>query len=79
MEGCENHEPLRFFIEVNVPRGGQKLAVLRLHHSAILQSAAEANVDLHYITVCFNQLFCMYVSASRRLSELKALRPIYKA
>ena len=26
MEGGENHEPPRFCIKVNVPRGGQKLA-----------------------------------------------------
>ena len=43
-------------IEVNVPRGGQKLAVLRLHHGATLQSAVEATVDLHCKTMCF-QLF----------------------
>ena len=57
MEGGENHEPPRFCIEVNVPRGGRKLAVLRLHHGATLQSAVEATVDLHCKTVCFNQLF----------------------
>ena len=57
MEGGENHEPPRFCIEVNVPRGGRKLAVLRLHHVATLQSAVEATVDLHCKTVCFNQLF----------------------
>ena len=33
MEGGENHEPPMFCIEVNVPRGGQKLAVLQLHQS----------------------------------------------
>jgi hypothetical protein len=44
--------------EVNdVPRGGRKLAVLRLHHGATLQSAVEATVDLHCKTVSFNQLF----------------------
>ena len=32
MEGGENKEPPRFHIDVNVPRGGRKLAVLRLHH-----------------------------------------------
>ena len=57
MEEGENHEPPRFCIEVNVPRGEQKLAVLRLHHGATLQSAVEATVDLHCKTVCFNQLF----------------------
>ena len=56
MEGDENHEPPRFCIEVNAPRG-QKLAVLWLHHGATLQSAAEATVDLHCKTVCFNKLF----------------------
>ena len=44
-------------IEVNVPRGGQKLAVLQLYHGATLQSAVEATVDLHCKIVCFNQLF----------------------
>ena len=48
MERDENHEHPRFPIEVNVPGGGQKLAVLRLHHGATLQSPAEATVDLHY-------------------------------
>ena len=52
-----NFEPPRFCIEVNVPRGRQKLVALRLHHGATLQSAAEATVDLHCETVCFNQLF----------------------
>ena len=51
MEGGENQEPPRFCIEVNVPRGGWKLAVLRLHHGATLQSVVEATVDLHYKTV----------------------------
>ena len=46
MEGGENHELPRFCIEVNVPRGERKLAVLRLHHVATLQSAVEAAVDL---------------------------------
>ena len=40
-----------------MPRGGQKLAVLRLHHGATLQIAAEATVDLYCKTVCFKQLF----------------------
>ena len=57
MEGGENQEPPRFCIEVIVPRGGRKLAVLRLHHGATLQSADEATVDLHCKIVCFNQLF----------------------
>ena len=57
MEGGENYEPPRFCIKVNVPRGGLKLAVLRLHHGATLQSAVEATVDLHCKTMCFNQLF----------------------
>ena len=56
MEGGENHEPPTFCIEVNVPRE-QKLAVLRLHHGATLQSAVEATVDLHCKIVLFNQLF----------------------
>ena len=43
MEGGEINEPPRFCIEVNVPRGGWKLAVLWLHHGTTLQSAAEAN------------------------------------
>ena len=51
MEGVENHEPPRFCIEFNVPRGGQKLAVLQLHHGATLQSAAEAIAKQ-----CVNQL-----------------------
>ena len=55
MEGGENHEPQRFCIEVNLPRGGQKLVVLRLHHGTTLQSAVEATVD--HCKVCFNQLF----------------------
>jgi hypothetical protein len=52
MEGGEKHEPPRFCIEVNIPRGEWKLAVLRLHHVATLQSAVEATVDLD----CFNKL-----------------------
>ena len=39
MEGGENHEPPRFCFEVDAPRGGRKLAVLRLHYGA-----AEATV-----------------------------------
>ena len=57
MEGGENHEPPRFCFEVNVPRGGRKLAVLRQHHGATLQSAVEATVGLLFKIVCFNQLF----------------------
>ena len=57
MEGGENHDPPRFCIEVNVPRGGLKLAVLWLHHGATLQSAVEATVDLHCKTVCLDQLY----------------------
>jgi hypothetical protein len=57
MEVCENHDLPRFCIEVNVPKGGRKLAILRLHHGATLQSAVEATVDLHCKTVCFNQIF----------------------
>ena len=57
MEGGENQEPPRVCIEVDVPRGRQKVAVLRRHHGATLQSAVEATVDLHCKTVCFNQLF----------------------
>jgi hypothetical protein len=45
MEGSENDEPPRFCIEVNVPRGGQKLAVLVLHRGATIQSAVEATVE----------------------------------
>ena len=44
-------------MEGGVPRGGRKLAVLRQHHGATLQSAAEATVDLLCIIVCFNKLF----------------------
>ena len=43
---------LGFCIEVNVARGGRRLAVFLLHHGAV-----EATVDLHCKTVCFNQLF----------------------
>ena len=57
MKQGENQEPPRFCIEVNVPRGGQRLAVLRLHHGATLKSAVEATVDLHCKTVSFNELF----------------------
>ena len=57
MEEGEAYEPPRCCIEVNVPRGGQKLSVLRLHRGATLQSAVEATVDLHCKTVCINKLF----------------------
>ena len=60
MEWGENHEPPRFCIEVNVPRGGWKLTV-RLHRGATLQSAVGAIADLHSKTVCFNQLFGDYI------------------
>jgi hypothetical protein len=56
MEGGENHDPPKFCIEVNVPKGGWKLAVLQLHHGDTLQSAVEATVDLLCKIVCFNQL-----------------------
>ena len=48
MEGGENHEPPRFCIEVNVPVGGWKPAVLRLHQGATLQIAVEVTVDIHF-------------------------------
>ena len=50
MEGGENHNPPRFCIEVNVTRGGQKLAVLHIHLGASPDSA----VDVTYIA---KQLF----------------------
>ena len=56
MEEGENHEPPRFCMEVNVPRGGRKLAVPWLHHGVTLPSAVEATIDLRKV-VCFNQLF----------------------
>ena len=46
MKEGENHELPRFCIEVNVLRGGQKQVVLQQFHSATLQSAVEATVDL---------------------------------
>ena len=58
MEVGENHEPPRFCIEVRVPRGGRKIAVLRLHHGATLEGAVEATVDLHYKRVCFVVFSC---------------------
>ena len=56
MEGDENHEPPRFCIEVDVPRGGRKLAVLRLHHGTTLESAVEATVDFLCKIVCCYQV-----------------------
>jgi hypothetical protein len=56
MEGSENHEPPRFYNEVNVPRGGQKISVLQLYRGATLD-AVEVTVDLHCKNKCFNQLF----------------------
>ena len=47
---------LGFVLKSMYPRGGRKLAVLRLHHGATL-CAVEAIVDLHCKTVGFNQLF----------------------
>jgi hypothetical protein len=55
-KSMEGGEPPRFSIEVNVPIGGQKLAVLQLYHGATLQMAVEGTVDLHWKTVCFNKL-----------------------
>jgi hypothetical protein len=46
------YEPSSFCFEASVARGGQKLAVLRLHHDATPDSAVEVTVDFH-----FNQLF----------------------
>jgi hypothetical protein len=57
MKGGENHETLRFSIEVNVAREGWTLTVLWLHHGATLQSAVGATVVLYCNTVCFNKLF----------------------
>ena len=57
MKGGENHDPPRFCIEVNVPRGGRNVAVLRLNHGATLEGVVEATVDLNCKAVCFNQLF----------------------
>ena len=56
MEGGENHEPPKFCIEVNVPRGGWKLAVLWLHNGATPQSAVVATVDLCKIVCLINYL-----------------------
>ena len=47
VEGGEAYELRRVCIEVNVDRGGRKLAVLRQHHGASPDSAVEVTVDLH--------------------------------
>ena len=57
MEGAEAYKHPRFCIEVHVPRGGHKLAVLRLHHGATPESAVEVSIDLHFKSVSFNTLF----------------------
>ena len=67
MEGGENHAPPRFCIEVNVPRGGRKLAILWLHHGYTLQSDVEAIVDLHCKIMCFNQLYLVYFLSYKRI------------
>ena len=67
--GVRNQEPPRFCIEVNVPRGGRKPAVLWLHLGATLQSAVEATVDLHCKRMCFNQLFGDMIIFSRVFSK----------
>jgi hypothetical protein len=51
MEVSENHEPPRFCIEVNVPRGGRKLAILQLPYSFV-----EATVDLCKLCVLIDYL-----------------------
>ena len=66
IEGGQAYKPPKFCIEVNVARGGWKLAVLWLHHGSTLQSAVEVTVDFHckgsvinylvkyeYISYCF--------------------------
>ena len=70
MEGFENHEPPRFCIEVIVPRGGWKLAVLRLH-GATLQSAVEATVDIHCKTAVLVKINtgCAYTAEYPSLEE----------
>ena len=52
MEAGENHKSPRFCIS-----RGQKLAVIRLHRGATLQSAVEAIVAFHCKTMCFIKLF----------------------
>jgi hypothetical protein len=36
MEEAENKEPPRFCIEVNIPRGGQKLVGVTLHNNVLI-------------------------------------------
>ena len=55
--GVRTMSLLGFVLEVDVPRGGWKLAVLRQHHVLPYSSAVEATVDLLCKIVCFNQLF----------------------
>ena len=65
MEGGEAYGAPRFCIEVNVPRVGQKLAVLRLHHGASPDSAVEVTVDLHCKTLyyfCHMNIFSIVLS-----------------
>jgi hypothetical protein len=53
MEGHENHEPPRFCIEVNVPRGGRKLAVqpgLRAFHIILYDMICY--VFVWYVFIC---------------------------
>jgi hypothetical protein len=45
---------LGFVLKSMYSEEAQKLAVLRLHHGATLQSAVEATVDLLCKIVCFN-------------------------
>jgi hypothetical protein len=57
MERGENHELPRFCFEVNVPRGGRKLAVYS--YTMVLTCRVLLRLLLTFIakTVCFNQLF----------------------
>jgi hypothetical protein len=57
IEGGEAYEPPRFCIEVNVARGGLKLAALWLHHGVTSESAFEVTLDLHCKTVYLYKLF----------------------
>ena len=66
-----------FLFKSSVPKGGRKLAVLRLHHGANPESAVEATVDLHCETVCFNQLFGDVNIFSLVLSEKFSIVFIY--
>ena len=77
MEGGKNHEPSRFCFEVNAPRRGWKLAVLRLHHGATLQSAVEAVVDLLCPNGVFYQLFGDVNIFSIVLSKKKKLHFLF--